>query len=276
MVVSALVPVEVDSTCDPGHARIRRMNQADRIRQYALEHYVLPARAQGRTEITIRAGDVHRAMGLRDAMPSVCNAIGFRKFFDLACVTLVDRAGPPNGANVYFCFALGEVRTPVQPTGAPVVRTAQMPASKQPGGTLDLREAVVLVSCVKSKRPDPAPAGALYTSAWFVGVRDLVEASGAPWHVLSSRYGLVAPTDTIAPYDSTLNSLGVAERQSWALEVLEKLFPLLGNRRRVVMFAGLRYREFLVEPLLRRGIAVDVPMAGLRRREQLAWLASQR
>jgi len=39
------------------------------------------------------------------------------------------------------------------------------------------------------------------------------------------------------------------------------------------MFAGHRYREFLVEPLLRHGMIVDAPMAGLRRGEQLAWLS---
>jgi hypothetical protein len=39
------------------------------------------------------------------------------------------------------------------------------------------------------------------------------------------------------------------------------------------MFAGQRYREFLVEPLQRRGIKVEVPMANLALGEQLAWLS---
>lgn len=139
--------------------------------------------------------------------------------------------------------------------------------------TLDLSKSVVLVSCVKSKQSHPAPAQSLYTSAWFRKVRSIVEASGARWFVLSSLYGLVAPDAVVAPYDYTLNSLGVGDRRKWADKVLTKLLPEVANERRIVMFAGQRYREFLIEPLLRHGIKVDVPMAHLTRGEQLAWLS---
>lgn len=133
-------------------------------------------------------------------------------------------------------------------------------------------DVIYLVSCVKSKLPHAAPARALYTSTWFRKTRDIVEASGARWFVLSSRYGLVAPDARIAPYDYTLNTLGVAERRAWAKKVLENLLPEIAGQRRIVMFAGNRYREFLIEPLRRHGIMVEVPMANLRRGEQLAWL----
>ena len=119
----------------------------------------------------------------------------------------------------------------------------------------------------------PSPARLLYTSAWFQKVRDIVEASGARWFVLSSRYGLVAPDTEIAPYDYTLNTLGVAERRAWASAVLNKLLPELAGENRVVMFAGHRYHEFLVEPLRKRGIEVEVPVANLTRGEQFAWLS---
>jgi hypothetical protein len=122
---------------------------------------------------------------------------------------------------------------------------------------LDLAGAVVLVSCVKSKLSHSVPARALYTSAWFQKVRDIVEASGARWFLISSRYGLVAPNVEIAPYDYTLNTLGVAERRDWATNVLVKLLPEIASEKRVVIFAGHRYREFLVEPLRQRGIEVE-------------------
>lgn len=80
------------------------MKQADRIRQFAPDHYVALARVGGRSEITIRAGDVHQAMGLANAMPAVCSAIGSNKFNELASVTPGARTGPANGANVYFQF----------------------------------------------------------------------------------------------------------------------------------------------------------------------------
>lgn len=123
------------------------------------------------------------------------------------------------------------------------------------------------------KLSHPAPARSLYTSPWFRKTRHIVEGSGARWFVLSSLYGLVAPDTEIAPYDYTLNAVGIAERHDWAKKVLAKLLPEIVDERRVVMFAGHRYREFLVEPLRQHGMTVDVPMANLTRGEQLAWLS---
>jgi hypothetical protein len=40
------------------------VRQADRIRQFAFDQYIAPARAESRGEVTVRAGDVHREMGL--------------------------------------------------------------------------------------------------------------------------------------------------------------------------------------------------------------------
>jgi hypothetical protein len=239
--------------------------QADRIRQFACDHYVAPARRDGLTEIAIRAGDVHRDMGLRNALPAVCSAIGSNRFEQLANVILVGQTGPANGSNVYFRFTLD-----AQPPKA--LPTAVTPRPLPETNALDLDGTLVLISCVKSKLPHRAPARLLYTSAWFTGVRDIVEASGARWFVLSSRWGLVAPDEEIAPYDYTLNSLGFAERQAWANKVLERLLPVAAGFRRIVMFAGVRYREFLIGPIGRCGIAVDIPMENLRRGEQLAWL----
>ena len=82
-----------------------------------------------------------------------------------------------------------------------------------------------------------------------------------------------APDAEIAPYDHTLNTLGVVERRLWANKVLAKLLPEIADVKRVMMFAGHRYREFLVEPLERRGIKVEAPMAHLKRGEQLRWLS---
>ena len=90
------------------------MTQANRIRQFVRDHDIAPARAEGRTEITIRAGDVHREMSLINAMPAVCSAIGCSKFDEWATRTAL--RGPANGANVYFTFSL---RAPVLPVLGP-------------------------------------------------------------------------------------------------------------------------------------------------------------
>lgn len=248
------------------------MTQADHIRQFVVDHYITPARAEGRVEITVRAGDIHRSMGLSNAMPAVCSAIGSNKFSELAHVSLLNRTGPANGSNVYFTFVLSARLSSVRWT-AP--RREQVLRTEPPQKVIDLdiSGALVLVSCVKSKLPHPASARELYTSAWFRKARRIVEASGSRWFVLSSLYGLVAPNTKIAPYDHTLNTLGVGERRAWATKVLDKLLPETVGQRRVVMFAGHRYREFLIEPLRRHGIKVVVPMAHLRLGEQLAWLS---
>ena len=130
--------------------------------------------------------------------------------------------------------------------------------------SLDLTDAVVLVSCVSQKLSEPAPARLLYRSQWFTKVRALVETRKADWLILSALYGEVAPDTCIAPYEKTLNSAGVAERRAWAEKVRRQLAPSVIGRRRVVILAGQRYREFLVPALLNDGYQVDVPMANLR------------
>jgi hypothetical protein len=250
------------------------MTQAVRIRQFVLDHYVAPAKAAGHTEITVRAGDVHRDMSLMNAMPAVCSAIGSRKFDEFAGVARTALVGPANGANVYFTFSLSGsafLERTVARSREPALRPAQSQATR----SFDFRDAVVLVSCVKSKLSHSAPARALYTSPWFRKVRGIVEASSARWFVLSSRYGLVAPDVEVAQYDYTLNSLKVAERKEWATNVIDKLLPQMSGEKRIVMFAGHRYREFLVEPLRQRGLKVEVPMEHLALGEQLAWLSAQ-
>lgn len=140
---------------------------------------------------------------------------------------------------------------------------------------LDLSDAVTLLSCVKSKLPHRAPARLLYCSQWFCKARDLVERRNARWLILSALYGLVEPDQAIEPYELTLNSLGVSARHVWADRVLQELLPKLQDSKRVVFFAGTRYREFLVPTLQRQGLTIEVPMEGLTQGRQLAWLGSQ-
>lgn len=141
--------------------------------------------------------------------------------------------------------------------------------------SLDLTDALVLVSCVSQKLTRPAPAQLLYRSEWFLKVRKVVESQKADWLILSALHGVIAPDTEIAPYEKTLNTAGVIERRAWAENTLRQLGPHLIGRRRVVIFAGQRYREFLVPALHDDGYEVDVPMANLRIGEQLAWLTSR-
>jgi hypothetical protein len=147
--------------------------------RFVLDSYVTPARAQGHIKITIRAGDVHQAMGLANAMPAVCSAIGSHKFEEFARVAPITRTGPYNGANVYFQFSLTANPLPTEPRTSPeqqrmmdhiegvITETLKPPNARansavvgprplQNRVALDLASAIVLVSCVKSKLPYPA------------------------------------------------------------------------------------------------------------------------
>ena len=129
-----------------------------------------------------------------------------------------------------------------------------------------------LVSCAKTKGAMPASAMDLYTSNWFRKARACVEKTGCPWRILSAQHGLVHPKEAFRPYEKTLKTMLVEERRAWADRVLAGLGPCLEGVDTVVFFAGQRYREFLEPELRERGLAVCVPMRGLRQGQQLAWL----
>ena len=132
-------------------------------------------------------------------------------------------------------------------------------------------ENLYLVSCVGKKAAATAPAKDLYASPWFLKARAVVEQSGAPWFILSALHGLVHPDTVLEPYSLSLNEMGVTERQLWAAGVRRQLDDALPPTGKITVFAGAKYREFLVEHL-RSKAKVDVPLQGLGIGEQLAWL----
>jgi hypothetical protein len=140
--------------------------------------------------------------------------------------------------------------------------------------TIEMVETVCLVSCVGLKRATPAPAKELYQSDWFTKARVYAERVGSRWYILSAKHGLVHPDDVIAPYEQTLNAMGVSERRTWAHLIQSQMDRQMPDAMRIEVLAGKRYREFLMDYLNRRAGTVDVPMAGLRIGEQLRWLGS--
>jgi hypothetical protein len=119
-----------------------------------------------------------------------------------------------------------------------------------------------------------ARAEDLYVSPWFCKARAYVNATNAPWRILSAKYGLLHPDVMVGPYEVTLNAMTVAQRQAWATVVSRALEQLAVAGTRIVIFAGARYREFLVPGLERRGVHVDISLMGLGIGKQLRWFAS--
>jgi hypothetical protein len=137
------------------------------------------------------------------------------------------------------------------------------------------KRACFLVSCVGKKRSSPARARDLYVSDWFGKARSFVERSGQPWFILSAEHGLVHPDSVVEPYEKTLNQMSVSARRAWATLVIGQMKSLLPDCEEVVVFAGARYREFLLD-YLRKRARVKIPLEGLRIGEQLSWFASHR
>ena len=173
----------------------------------------------------------------------------------------------------------GGKNSAVKPSQVRSIKAPNTPVKKTVTYTkrtdLDFTNSLVLISCVKRKLHHAAPAAELYTSTLFGGMKNLAEASGAPWYILSAKHGLVNPTTKLAPYELTLNSLGVAQRRAWAQAVLEKLLPMTKSYGYVVIFAGASYREFLLDPLKQHGLEVVIPMEGLSFGKQLSWLSER-
>jgi hypothetical protein len=198
---------------------------AERIREFTLRTFIQPAVRANKREITIRAGDIHSAMRLRDRMPAVCSALESRKFQDMCGLELVSRKGPHRGANVFLTFGRGKsTRRPNLPQSSKPQTPSQSP--RTPRKTAQIKadpNALYLVACVKTKRKSRAAAKDLYVSSLFTKARAYVESKGGRWRILSAKHGLVHPDKVIGPYELTLNRIGVADRRKWAADVLEAL-----------------------------------------------------
>jgi Family of unknown function (DUF6884) len=251
-------------------------NLADRIRRFVFQRYVGSARAQGNPMVEVRTGDVHRAMGLVGRMPAVCSALGAKFERDYG-VRLVDRRGPTQGANVFLRFHIGDGTggRPSDPGQGGVATAPEFshndwqPEQRSAAHQQTAGDRVFLVSCASAKRGSAARARDLYVSDWFRKARAYVERVGGPWFILSAQYGLLPPDRVICPYERTLNTMPLLERQGWARRVADQLSEAAPNTTHVVFLAGARYREYLGRYLMERGITAEVPMEGLRIGEQL-------
>jgi hypothetical protein len=86
---------------EPGEVK-----DADRIRQYVLEHYIEPARDEGRDSVEVLVSDVNRALDLNQAWPNICQALAGKMFQDLAEVPAPERIGADQSSATRFRFSL--------------------------------------------------------------------------------------------------------------------------------------------------------------------------
>jgi len=90
------------------------MRDADRVREYAKERYVLPARQQKQRRFSIRVGDIVRELRMNRAVPAVCSALKTSEFRQSNDLRLVDTSGPRSGQSttVIYTYEFADTKQP--------------------------------------------------------------------------------------------------------------------------------------------------------------------
>jgi hypothetical protein len=79
-------------------------SSADSIREHAVKKYVVPARRRRDRTFSINAGEVHKALGFNNLVPSVCSALVSKKFLMENHLRLIARTGPPSGKSTTVTY----------------------------------------------------------------------------------------------------------------------------------------------------------------------------
>ena len=82
------------------------IGDADRIRLCAVNYYIESARENGAAEVSIRAGDLAKEMGLQNAFPSICNALNGKKLQELADLPAPTHTEPNPSSSTIFTYQL--------------------------------------------------------------------------------------------------------------------------------------------------------------------------
>jgi hypothetical protein len=101
------------------------------IRAYLRLKYLDPARRRGETLVTITAGEIHKELGLRNRVPSVCQVMESRILEREAGVKVSSKQGPPSGRGTTFTITYAiESGTP---QGTPKPETKPHRISREEG-----------------------------------------------------------------------------------------------------------------------------------------------
>jgi hypothetical protein len=88
------------------------MTCSEEVRKHVVEQYISPARRKGEDSVQVRAGKVHSELHWTGRVPSVCQALGSRKFQHEAGVELIERSRPGPSTTVVFTYRLLDENSP--------------------------------------------------------------------------------------------------------------------------------------------------------------------
>jgi len=128
------------------------------------------------------------------------------------------------------------------------------------------------VSCARRKLTHRARARDLYVSPLFKKSSAVARQHFDAWYILSAKHGLVDPDEILEPYDVTLSSMSLRERQEWGTKAFLQFRRVSEDSDRVTFLAGEMYRQPLIPYLEKCGNSTYAPMAGLSIGKQLRWL----
>ncbi len=77
---------------------------ADAIRSYVVREYIQSARRKGAKTLQINAGDVHRALRLKNRVPNVCSVLRSKMLLDKNGLAIESVSGPPSGMGTRVTF----------------------------------------------------------------------------------------------------------------------------------------------------------------------------
>ncbi len=80
------------------------MTNADKIRLYGEEKYVLLARRQRLNRFSIRVGDIVRDLKLTGRAPAVCSALKTNEFLEKNDLRLIETTGPKSGQSTTVVY----------------------------------------------------------------------------------------------------------------------------------------------------------------------------
>ena len=138
------------------------------------------------------------------------------------------------------------------------------------------KEKIALVSCVSKKLDHSAVAGDMYLSVWFKYAREYAERNFNEWFILSAKHGLLRTDQVISPYNVFIGDLSANERRQWAINTARSVSDIVTSDIEISIFAGKKYRQYLVPALIFSDFSVTVPLEGLGIGQQLKWFKEKK
>jgi len=129
-----------------------------------------------------------------------------------------------------------------------------------------------LISCSKSKGGHRDLARNMYVSALYRKSVLVAESWGLSFSILSAKYGLLDPDETIEPYDLTLKGASKQFKSEWANRVDEQIRNSIYREKHLIVLAGDDYYAPLIEAGMNKPLNFFAPMQGLSLGNRLTFL----